>query len=534
MHGLEVSVVIGVAVLLCTAVARHWHVAPPVLLLAVGAVLGFVPGLDGVVLPPEVVLLIFLPALLYWEALSTSLREIRANLRVILLLSVVLVLVTAAGVAAIGHALGLSWPVAFVLGAIVAPTDATAVSAVARNMPRRPLTTLRAESLINDGTALVIFAIAVQVATGAAVFSVGSAIGRFALSYLGGIAVGVLAAWAAVRARRALGSPLLENGVSVLTPFVTYLGAELIQASGVLAVVVCGLAMSQVGPRVIRAHTRVQGVAFWTLTTFLINGALFVLVGLQLSSALDRLRSYSFAAAAVFAVVIAATVIGIRLVWYYTVPYLIRALDRRPQQRARRTSARQRLPLAWAGFRGGVSLAAALAVPTTLIGGGRFPGRDLLIVITFGVILMTLLAQGLTLPAVLRWAGLPPDDAEVAEHRLAERAATEAGLAALPTVAARLGVSETTVQRVRDEYEEHLATLREFDDIAPLPSDGADPHRDHQHQHYARLRAALLADKRRAVIALRDARRIDDIVLRRVQAQMDAEEIRLASDHADE
>lgn len=534
MHGLEISVVIGVAVLLCTALARRWHVAPPVLLLVVGAALGFVPGLDGVLLPPQVVLSIFLPALLYWEALSTSLREIRANLRAILLLSVVLVLVTAAGVAAVGHALGLSWPVAFVLGAIVAPTDATAVSAVARNMPRRPLTMLRAESLINDGTALVVFAIAVQVATGAAVFSLGSATGQFALSYLGGIAVGALAAWAAVRARRALGSPLLENGVSVLTPFIAYLGAELIHASGVLAVVVCGLAMAQVGPRVIGAHTRVQAVAFWTLTTFLINGALFVLVGLQLGDALDGLRSYSRTDAAVFALVIAATVIGIRLAWQYTVPYLIRALDRRPQQRARRVGARQRLPLAWAGFRGGVSLAAALAVPSTLVGGGRFPGRDLLIVITFGVILVTLLVQGLTLPAVLRWAGLPPDDAEGAEQRLAERTATEAGLAALPAVAAGLGVSDTTTQRVRDEYEEHLATLREFDDIAPLPPDGADPHRDHDHQHYARLRTALLANKRRAVIALRDARRIDDIVLRRVQAQIDAEEVRLAPDHADE
>jgi NhaP-type Na+/H+ or K+/H+ antiporter len=275
-------------------------------------------------------------------------------------------------------------------------------------------------------------------------------------------------------------------------------------------------------------------VAFWTLTTFLLNGALFVLVGLQLGGALDGLRSYSLTEAAAITVAIAATVIGIRLAWQYTVPYLIRALDRRPQQRARRISARQRLPLAWAGFRGGVSLAAALAVPSTLVGGGRFPGRDLLIVITFGVILVTLLVQGLTLPAVLRWASMPPDDAEGAEYRLAERTATEAGLAALPTVAARLGVSDTTAQRVRDEYEEHLATLREFDDIAPLPSDGADPHRDHDHQHYARLRTALLADKRRAVIALRDARRIDDIVLRRVQAQIDAEEVRLAPDHTDE
>ena len=260
------------------------------------------------------------------------------------------------------------------------------------------------------------------------------------------------------------------------------------------------------------------------MTTFLLNGTLFVLVGLQLRGAVEGLTSVSPAGAAVAALLVALTVIGTRLVWVNTTPYLIRALDRRPQQRLRRLNARQRFPSGWAGFRGGVSLAAALAVPLSV------PGRDLVVIITFGVILVTLLVQGLTLPAVLRWARLPDDGAEAREQALAERAAAEAGLAALPDVADRLGVAPAVAERVRVDYEEHIHTLD-----AP-PSAHEDPAvvaERADHQDYERLRLALLADKRRALLRLRDAREIDDIVLRRVQAQLDAEEVRLTTRSAE-
>jgi len=524
-HVLQVLVLVGVAVVTLSWLGRRLNVTPPIILLLGGVVLAFVPWLEGVRLPPEVVLLIFLPALLYWESLTTSLREIRANLRAVMLSSILLVLATAGVVAVVGHAFGLSWPVAWVLGAVVAPTDATAVAAVAGRMPRRPLTSLRAESLINDGTALVVFAIAVQAATGEREFGWGSAVGSFGLSYLGGAAAGLLTARLATRARQIVREPLLENGISVLTPFAAFLIAEEIHASGVLAVVVCGLALSQIGPRMVSARTRLQAHAFWQVATFLLNGTLFVLVGLQLRNAVENLVSYSPAEAVFAALLVAAAVIGTRLAWTYTVPYIIRGVDRRPQQRLRRVGARHRLPIAWAGCRGGVSLAAALAVPITLTDGSPFPSRDLIVLVTFGVILVTLL-QGLTLPAVLRWARLPDDGAEAVEQQLAERAATEAGLAALPTVAARLGVPPAVTARARADYEERLYALA---DPTAHPEDAADDNGRADREAYERLRVALLADKRGAVIHLRDAGRIDDIVLRRVQARLDAEEVRLTA-----
>jgi monovalent cation/hydrogen antiporter len=517
-HALQVLVVIGVAVVVLTWLARRLRIAPPILLLLGGVPLAFVPWTSDVALPPEVVLLLFLPALLYWESLSTSLREIRLNLRSVVLSSVLLVLATAGAVAVVAHALGFSWPMAWVLGAVVAPTDATAVSAVAGRMPRRILTTLRAESLINDGTALVVFALAVAVATGEQQFTWPAALGAFALSYVGGAAAGLVVAWLAVRARRLMREPILQNGISVLTPFVAFLLAEEVHASGVLAVVVCGLALSQVGPRVVTARTRLQAAGFWQVTTFVLNGVLFVLVGLQLRGAVAGLSSTSLASAALQALAIAGVVIGTRLAWLNTTPYVIRALDRRPQQRLLRISARHRLPIAWAGFRGGVSLAAALAVPLEL------PGRDLLVLITFGVIAVTMILQGLTLPALLRWARLPDDGSEAREYLLAQRSSTEAGLAALPEVAERLGVGAGVVERVRADYTEHLHAL----DTATPDDDPALTAERTDHADYQRLRAALLTDKRMAVVRLRDDREIDDIVLRRVQAQLDAEEVRLA------
>jgi Na+/H+ antiporter len=526
---LQVLVLLGVSALLLTLLARKLRVAPPIVLLIGGVPLAFVPWLRDVRLPPEIVLLIFLPALLYWESLNTSLREIRANLRVVMIDAILLVLATAGAVAVVGHALGLSWPVAWVLGAVLAPTDATAVAAVVRRIPRRQLTILRTESLINDGTALVVFAIAVEVASGRAHFGWPGAVGRFVLSYVGGAVVGILVASLTVRARKIMHDPLLENTVNVLSPFVAFLVAEEIHASGVLAVVVCGLTLSQVNPRLVAAQTRVRSRAFWQLTAFLLNGALFVLVGLQLRGAVQGLTSYSITDAVGYALLVSAVVIGIRLVWMYTVPYLIRLLDRRPQQRLRRIRARHRLPIAWSGFRGAVSLAAALAVPVTMADGAPFPGRDLIIVVTFGVILVTLLVHGLTLPAVVRWSRLPADDSESAEQQLAERTVTEAAIIALPSAAARIGVSHEAADRLLADLEQRLADIAEMgDDGAGQPVE-AGPAGGSPREDYRRLHAAVLADKRAALVKLRDSRLIDDIVLRRVQARLDAEEVRLSA-----
>lgn len=319
--GLELVVALGVTVLVCGVLARRFGVAPPVLLLACGALLGFAPALRGVHLPPDVVLLLFLPALLYWESLTTSLREIRSNLRVIVLLSTALVILTAWAVAATAHALGLGWGPAWVLGAAVAPTDATAVGTLAAVLPRRTLTVLRAESLVNDGTALVIYSLAVGITAGAEHLSALYTGWLLLRAYGGGALAGAVTAWLAVRVRRHLGDPLLENVAILLIPFTAFLLAEAIHASGVLAVVVCGLIMSQADPRVGHPGARQQSEASWSLAAFVLNGALFVLVGLELQSAVRGLTSVDLVRGVIAVVGVSAAVIGaVRLGVHHDVP----------------------------------------------------------------------------------------------------------------------------------------------------------------------------------------------------------------------
>jgi Na+/H+ antiporter len=519
---LELVVVLGVAILICHVVGHRLRVAPPVLLLLAGVLLGFVPTLRHVHLPPEAMLLLFLPALLYWESLTTSLREIRRDLRGILLLSTVLVVATAGAVAAAAHAFGLPWGPAWVLGAALAPTDATAVGVLARMLPRRNVTLLRAESLINDGTALVIYGLAVGITVGEQHLSVPHVGGLFLLSYGGGALAGVVTAWLGVRLRRRLHDPLLGNVATLATPFTAFLLAETVHASGVLAVVVCGLIISQAGPRVVRADTRQQAEAFWSLATFVLNGALFVLVGLEVQSAVRGLTSVDLTRAVIAVGAVAAVVVTVRFVFLFAVTYLIRLLDRRAQQRLRRVSDRARVVSGVAGFRGAVSLAAALAVPEVLASGQPFPGRDMIVFVTAGVIVVTLVVQGALLPGVVRWARLPRDTSVEQERRLAETLATEEALAALPEIAEETGVDADVADRMRREYEEHLWALRARED-----GDEDDSAIRHD-QHYTVLRQALLDRKRATVVRLRDEHRIDDIVLRQVQRMLDIEEIRLS------
>jgi monovalent cation/hydrogen antiporter len=517
--GLVIVVVLGCTVLIGTTLGGRYRVAPPVLLICLGGLLGLVPGLSAVELDPDVVLLLFLPAILYWESLNTSLREIRANLRVIVLSSVVLVIVTMAAVAYAGRALGMDPRAAWVLGAVLAPTDAAAVAGLAKRLPRRTLTTLRAESLINDGTALVLFGVATSVAVGAVSTGPFTIAGSFVGSYAGGIAAGLLASGLVVLVRRRLDDPQREGTLSVLTPFLAFLFAELVHSSGVVAVVVAGLVLTHASPRVIRARSRVAAFAFWDLATFMINGSLFVLVGLQFRRVVESLDGKTLFGALGVAVAITAVVIGTRLLWVQTTPYVIRAVDRRAVQRTRRVGWRQRMVSGWSGFRGAVSLATALAVPATVAGGAPFPDRDLIVLITCGVIVLTLL-QALLLPAVVRFARLPVDDSVAEEIQLAEIFTLDAAIDAIDTTAAELGSGEIVVERVRHELDKQRLLL------AAAGADD-DPVVRH-HDQYTSLLLALIARRREALLELRDEQRIDDIVLRRVQARLDNEEVRLS------
>jgi CPA1 family monovalent cation:H+ antiporter len=520
--GLELVVLLGAAVLVGNVLGQRFGVAPPVVLLFVGALLGLVPVVRQTQLPPEVVLLLFLPVLLYWESLTTSSREIRSNLRGIVLLSTVLVILTAWAVAVAGHALGLPWGPAWVLGAAVAPTDATAVGALAGALPRRQVTVLRAESLVNDGTALVIYGLAVGLTVGEEHLTLPHVGALFLLAYGGGAAVGVAVAWVNMNLRRRLEDPLLGNLVMILAPFTAYLLAELIHASGVLAVVVSGLIMAQVAPTLIRADHRRQALAFWPLATFIINGALFVLVGVELQYALRQMSRLDLRDAVIAVGVVSVVLVAVRFAFLFASAYLIRAIDRRPQQRLRRISNRARTVSAFAGFRGAVSLAVALSVPETLESGAPFPGRPFIVFVTSGVIVVTLVVQGLLLPGVVRWARLPRDTSVEEEEILAERTATEEAVKALPELAAGLGTTPKVAEWLRQEYEAHLAAVR----ARGSGSDG-DPALLHN-RHYTELRLALIAHKRATVVRLRDEQRIDDTVLRRLQTALDHEEVRLS------
>jgi monovalent cation/hydrogen antiporter len=412
---------------------------------------------------------------------------------------------------------------AAVLGAVLSPTDAAAVAGLAKRLPRRTLTVLKAESIINDGTALVLFGVSVSVAVGGAPVGPMDLTVRFIVSYLGGIAAGLLVGGVVTLARQRLDAPQEEAALSLLTPFAAFLLANAVHCSGVVAVLVAALILAYASPRVIRARSRLVSFAFWDIATFLINGALWVFVGVQLPSAVRGVSRVDGGIHHAVAMAIAVTVVVIatRVLWAEGTTMLIRALDRREAQRARRIDWRQRLVSTWAGFRGAVSLAAALAVPLSTRNGAPFPDRSLLIFVVSFVILTTVLVQGSTLPAVVRWAKIPEDAAHADELRLARCHGAQAALDALPVVAAELGVSEALQNRLHAEYKQHAALVRASDDGSTRSDAEA------KSDMIRQVRLGVLEHKRRAITELRDQRRIDDTVLLELQASMDLEEARL-------
>ncbi|WAC93469.1 Na+/H+ antiporter [Mycobacterium sp. Aquia_213] len=522
MFGLEVIVALVSAVIVGTVLGRRYRVGPPVLLIFLGTLLGLIPAFGHIHINGEVVLLLFLPAILYWEGLGTSIRELRANLRIVIFLSVILVIVTAVAVSWTARALGMESHTAAVLGAVLSPTDAAAVAGLAKRLPRRTLTVLRAESLINDGTALVLFFVTVHVAVGGAEITPPDLALRFVGSYLGGIAAGLLVGGLVTLARKRIDAPQEEGAMSLLTPFAAFLLAQALDCSGVVAVLVSALVLAYSGPVVIRARSRLLAWGFWDMATFLINGTLWVFVGVQIPGAIrgisnvdGGLRHAVFLALAVTGVVVVS-----RIFWGEITTALLRLIDRREVQRERRVPWRQRFVTAWAGFRGAVSLAAAIAVPTTTLSGAPFPDRSLLIFVVVFVILVTVLVQGTSLPAVVRWARMPEDVAYAEELQLARCRGVQAALEALPVVAGELGASPKMLARLQKEYEEHAALVAEN-------GDGSTNDLAERDDLVRRVRLGVLQHKRRAITTLRNQRVIDDLVLRELQSEMDLEEVQL-------
>jgi Na+/H+ antiporter len=505
------------------AIAELIRIPYPIPLVLGGLVLGFVPGMPPIELPPDIVLVAVLPPLLYGAAFFAPLRELRANARPISLLAIGLVLTTTIAVAAVAHAAipGLGWPTAFVLGAIVSPTDPTAATAIAQRLglPRRLVALVEGESLVNDGTALVAYRFAVAaVVTGS--FSLATASGRFVLSIAGGIATGIVVGFVIREVRRRLDNPPVEITISILSGYFAYLPAEAIHVSGVLSAVTVGIFMGWHTPELTTAQTRLQGVAVWEILFFLLNAFLFTIIGLQLPVILDGLAGYSTATLIWYAVLIAATVVAARFAWIFATAHLPRLLGR-----LRRESVapwQSSVVLAWSGMRGAVSLAAALALPLTTDAGTAFPNRELIVFLTFSVILVTVVVQGLTLPKLIDVLELEDDSRlEAKEDTKARIHAAEAALSRLEELVDEEWVREDTADRLRGLYEFRRSRFRARFDGA---DDGAIEQRS---SDYQRLLRELLQSERVAVRALRRERRISDEVMRRVERELDLEEARL-------
>ncbi|GAA5207142.1 Na+/H+ antiporter [Microbacterium kyungheense] len=558
MNGLEVTVLVGITVLTGAILAPRLRIAVPLLLLIAGLALGFIPEVREIVLPPETVLLLFLPVLLFWESLTTSLRSIRRDFRGIVLSSTVLVVATAFAIAGIAWALGLPWNAALILGAAVAPTDATAVAALGRMLPRRNFMNLKAESLTNDGTALVLYGVAVGVAVGGQ-YTPLDITWLVLLSYIGGAVAGLVVAGVAYLVMRRVRNTLNLNIALLLVPFTAFLLAELIHASGVLAVVVAGLIVAYIMPRISTAASRRQAQWTWPLGSFLLNGSLFVIIGFEVQAVAHEIPGREIGWLLLVTVAVWLGLLITRFLVQTASVMVIRMLDRRPSQRLRRTTWRSRVVSAVAGFRGAVSLAIALSVPLTTSAGDALPGRDEIVFITAGVIVLTLLVQGPLLPTVVRWARFPEDLAMKQELELAERAITGAALTAVKDLAHDHGISEETRDRLTRDYYEFLernnervqarqqaevdrqiadldrrigetdasaeASLEATTVLVAAPDPLPSPRE--RDEEYSKLRIAVLDRKREVLYRLRREGVVDDAVVTQIQTRLDVEELRI-------
>ncbi len=526
MHHDEPLVLLLVFVAALVVLAHRWAVPYPVLLVLGGLGLSFFPWLPVIRLDPNLVLFFFLPPLLYPAALFASWRDFRRNLRAILFLAIGLVLLTATVVASVAHWVipGLPWAAAFTLGAIVSPPDAVAAEAVLKRLrvPVRVQAVLSGESLVNDATALVTYQFAVAaMVTGH--FSLGGAVLRFLLIAVGGVIVGLVLAIVARAIHHRLDDPPVQITISLLTPFLAYLIADRLTASGVLAVVTAGVYLGWHSPA-LSARFRLQAVTFWEIVAFLLNCFVFVMIGLELPDIRRQLGQESPLSLAVYGVVISVTVVLVRMAWVFPASYLPRWLSPRFRRHNPSPPWQHTLVVAWAGMRGVVSLAAALALPLVLANGQPFPGRSYILFLTFCVILTTLVLQGLTLPVLIRWLGVRDEGIIDREERNARLRANEAAVDFVERKAREEHFPDEVMERVRAEYCDRIAQLHTRCEEAANPSgEVATP-------IYQRLQQGALQAERQTIIALRNSQQINDEALRRIQRDLDLAEARLTGD----
>ena len=508
-----------------TLLARRIDVAPAILTLLAGICLAFVPGMPAIELPPQLVLLVVLPPLIYSASVAMSWREFRYNLRPIALLSIGCVIFTACAVATVTHyVIGLPWGVGFLLGAIVAPPDVVAPLAIARKLglPRRILVVLEGEGLANDATALILYRFAVvAISTGA--FSLPKATGTFAAILICEMVFGAAIGWISLRMRHYARDPQVEITLSLLTPYVAYWIPEHFGGSGVIATVACGLYISWNGPLLISAATRLQGIFFWDLVIYLIEGLLFLLTGFQMRLLFEKSKAFPINDILLATALVAVIIIVARFAWVYPATYWPR-LIKRLRERDPAPPWRNVFIIAFTGLRGAVSLAAALALPFTLPGGDPFPSRDLILFVSFGVILITLVGLGLGLPLVVKLLGIAQAGREehIAERESeinARREALAEALSSLDAMTDDRELSDEVVKLLRARHETRSNQLPE----------SLDPERHKASAAGIDLTRELIKAERKFIhVQLRDGK-ITDETRRRIERDLDLEEASLSN-----
>ena len=508
------------------ALANWLSVPYPIPLVLGGLALGLVPGIPELELDPDIVLLIFLPPLLYSAAFFSDLRTLRDNLRPLSLTAIGLVLVTIGAVAVIAHeVMDFPWAVAFALGAIVSPTDPVAATAIMRRVgaPRRIVNLIEGESLVNDATALVAYRVAVAAAIGGS-FSALDAGLEFVGAAAGGIAIGLAVAYVIGEIRRRTDDARTEITISLLTGYAAFIPADELGLSGVLAAVSAGIYLGWRAPELISPATRLQAIGTWEILSFLLNATLFILIGLQLPVVVDGLQGRGAGEVVGYSALVCGAVIAVRFVWLFTIPYMIRVLDRRPSQVARRVGPAPRIVVGWAGMRGAVSLAAALALPLQTDAGGAFPERDLILFITFMLILVTVVGQGLTLPALIRRLGVVEDGAEEeAEETRGRLVAAQAALDRLDELEAEEWTRDETIERLRGLFR---FRQRRFKVRAGKMEDDEESIEDRS-LTYQRMMHLVYEAQRHALVQLRNEGTISSEVMRRLERELDLDESRL-------
>jgi CPA1 family monovalent cation:H+ antiporter len=517
----ETGIIILAVVLALTTVARRVLIPYPILLVPGGLAIAMLPGLPPVRLDPDLVFLVFLPPVLWAAAYFTSLRDFRQNIRPISLLAVGLVVATTTAVAAVARALvpGLGWPEALALGAIVSPPDAVAATAVARKLtiPRRVVTVLEGESLVNDATALVLYRSAVAVMVGGS-FVLWESLAQFVFSGVTGVVIGIGVGFATRHALRLTDESFAAIAVTLLAPYVAWVAAESLHASAVLACVAGGLYVRQHFSAIVAPVTRVQGRAVWDLLIFVLNGVIFILIGLQLATLRQSIPAHELGRLAWHGALVSATAIAIRLAWVPIAAYVPRRLSARLRARDPMPPWPALFLVGWTGMRGIVSLAAALALPLTTAAGAALPFRDEIIVLTFVVILTTLVLQGLSLTPIIRRLDFGHDDAAEREETLARELAARAALERVDQLAGERWSLAEQIDRMRAHYTQRTRRFSELGDAACSAETAASQRR---------LRHETLSAERRTLIRLRDEGVIGDEVLHRLEYELDVEAIRI-------